>query len=272
MGQWSAENADAYSPHRVTAFTSTSTQTEGQSTTVSGSRSGFAAESGMMDGTEVGSSTMPATPARPPEIVTYSKGVQTDPIVKPGDEEDIEDSDGAEGNEDRPADGSNVADISRPFGRKKREKDEEIRTRLRREVEEELKATREAAREEESKNQFESDVAMRYPLRTLTNVELNAVTSSDDFLDFVDKSSKVIERALDEEYDILADYSVGGLNADGANGDYPASEEFRDIKEAVQFWDERQSKKRMISDIHFSPWVCLDIGLKTSELLNSSTC
>ncbi|KAI5279255.1 hypothetical protein KEM54_004254, partial [Ascosphaera aggregata] len=46
---------------------------------------------------------------------------------------------------------------------------------------------------------------------------------------------------------------MGGLDQAGENGDF-ANEKLRDIKEAVQFWDERQSKKRMISDVNFSPW------------------
>ena len=84
--------------------------------------------------------------------------------------------------------------------------------------------------------------------------ELNAVTSSDDFLDFVEKSSKVIERALDEEYDILADYELGGMNANDEEDDEYGNKR-RGIKEITQFYDERWSKKRTISDLSFSPKV-----------------
>ena len=82
---------------------------------------------------------------------------------------------------------------------------------------------------------------------------MKAVTSSNDFLDFVDRSAKVIERALDEEYDVLADYELGGVD-----GDMEEDEEHgkkRGIREVCQFWDERWSKKRMISDLSFSPKV-----------------
>jgi dynein intermediate chain, cytosolic len=65
----------------------------------------------------------------------------------------------------------------------------------------------------------------------------------------VERSSKVVERALDEDYDVLADY---GLVTDNA-GDEEISG--RRIKEVLQFYDERWSKKRMISDLHFSPKV-----------------
>jgi dynein intermediate chain len=100
---------------------------------------------------------------------------------------------------------------------------------------------------------------LRYPLRALTDDELNAVTSSNEFLDFVERSTKVIERALDEEYDILADYALGGIGAEeDDDDDYGTArgKKRRSIKEVAQFWDERWSKKRMISDISFSPKVC----------------
>lgn len=195
--------------------------------------------------TSVGTSTFSNfTPTAPkPEVVTYSKSVQTDSwLAQRGRSADARD-----GSDDE----SNSPTRAARQSRRERERDEEIRERLRKEIEEELKAHRELDQKEAM---LAAASSVRYPLRTLTNDELNAVTSSEDFLDFVDKSSKVIERALDEEYDVLTDYALGGLDNDAENGDF-ASEELRDIKESVQFWDERQSKKRMISDINFSPWV-----------------
>ncbi|KAI5305483.1 hypothetical protein KEM55_008974, partial [Ascosphaera atra] len=175
-----------------------------------------------------------------PEVVTYSKSVQTDPwLAQRGRSADAHD----DSDDDTPG-------RTKPLSRRERERDEEIRERLRKEIEDELKLHRELDQKEAL---LAAQSQLRYPLRTLTNDELNAVTSSDDFLDFVDKSSKVIERALDEEYDVLTDYALGSLDPNGENGDF-ANEELRDIKETIQFWDERQSKKRMISDINFSPW------------------
>lgn len=140
---------------------------------------------------------------------------------------------------------------SKRLSRKEREKDEEIRESLRKEIEAELQATNEEGDEEDALKSAQ----LRYPLRTLTSDELNAVTSSDDFLDFVDKSSKVIERALDEEYDVLADYALGGAGPDNEEDEEYWGKKQREIKEVAQFWDERWSKKRMISDISFSPKV-----------------
>jgi dynein intermediate chain len=134
------------------------------------------------------------------------------------------------------------------LSRRERERNDEIRERLRKEIEEELQAAQHLTENGAPSAQ------LRYPLRTLNDDELNAVTSSGDFLDFVERSSKVIERALDEEYDVLADYELGGVNADDEDEDEHGKRR-GGIKEVVQFYDERWSKKRMISDLSFSPKV-----------------
>lgn len=170
-------------------------------------------------------------PEPKPEVVTYSKGVQTDEL-KPSDSTESE-------NEENSA------------SKKDSERDEEILKKLRQEIEEELRATQQRADNDtgaETSN-------LRYPLRTLDDDELKAVTSSDDFLDFVERSAKVIERALDEEYDVLADYELGGVDGELEDDDEHGRKR-RGIREVCQFWDERWSKKRMISDLSFSPKVC----------------
>ncbi|KAL1963859.1 hypothetical protein VTN77DRAFT_7791 [Rasamsonia byssochlamydoides] len=177
-------------------------------------------------------------PEPKPETVTYSKGVQTDDLLQP-----------AAGSPDGPLDleEGETSPSSKRLSRRERERDEEIRERLRKEIEEELQATKQATQD----GPLAPSTQLRYPLRTLTEDELNAVTSSEEFLDFVERSSKVIERALDEEYDILADYEMG------VNGEEEEEDEYgkkrRGIKEVAQFWDERWSKKRQISDLSFSP-------------------
>lgn len=135
------------------------------------------------------------------------------------------------------------------LSRRERERDEEIREKLRKEIEEELQANKQFAED----GPVPQSTQLRFPLRTLTDDELNAVISSEDFLDFVDRSTKVIERALDEEYDVLADYEGGVNGEDDEEDEY--GKKRRGIKEVAQFWDERWSKKRMISDLSFSPKV-----------------
>ena len=82
------------------------------------------------------------------------------------------------------------------------------------------------------------------------------MTNSEDFLDFVERSSKVIEKALDQDYDVLADYALDGTNGIDEDEDegYGNSKgrKGRRIKQIAQFYDERWNKKRMISDLNFS--------------------
>ena len=167
------------------------------------------------------------------EIVTYSKSVQTE---QPLDDDDDD------------SDESTTTIAKKQFEKEKKEQEEIIRVKLRKEIEDELQAS----------SQRSSDgitaVAERYPLRTLSEDELKAVTSSDDFFDFVERSTKVIERALDEDYDVLVDYELGGLDGD-LNDDDERGKKKRSIKEVSQLWDERWSNKRMITDLSFSPKV-----------------
>lgn len=221
--QLSGENTEPLSPPVRAASQSIATQTEASGPAI----------------------PEPAAPAPEPkkETVTYSKAVQTDelPPLPPTI------TDGARDSEDAPSSPS-----SKRLSRRERERDEEIRERIRKEIEEELQAAQVDANGNAAAASSSSQ--LRYPLRTLNDDELNAVTSSDDFLDFVEKSSKVIERALDEEYDILADYELGGVNAEDEEDDEYGNKR-RGIKEVTQFYDERWSKKRTISDLSFSPKV-----------------
>ncbi|KAL2004949.1 hypothetical protein VTN00DRAFT_2799 [Thermoascus crustaceus] len=181
-------------------------------------------------------------PEPKPEILTYSKGVQTDEWKQPP--RDSGDGDMESGDDEF----QETSRANKRLSRRERERDEEIREKLRKEIEEELQATKQLTGD----GPVTQSTQLRFPLRTLTDDELNAVTSSEDFLDFVDRSSKVIERALDEEYDVLADYELGGVNGEEEEEDEYGKKR-RGIKEVAQFWDERWSKKRMISDLSFSP-------------------
>ena len=156
------------------------------------------------------------------------------------------------------------------LSRREREREEELRQNLRREVEEELNAIKEPA-----VNGIIGTAQAKYPARALTEEELNAVTSSEDFLDFVERSSKVIEKALDEDYDVLVDYGADDLKgvAEDEDEGYGNSraKKGRRIKEIMQFYDERWSRKRMISDIGYSPKVghaTLPRGLTEKNLVS----
>lgn len=186
-------------------------------------------------------------PKRDTEIITYSKGVQADIDWSPRKTR-------GPGESDSERDDSPTRSPRTPkrLSRRQKERDEEIRLQLKLEIEEEIKAAQKAA----EAGEVQTASGENYPFKTLSNEELTAVENSDDFIDFVERSTKVLERALDQQldYDILADYALGGAHVDEEDEGYGSSggKKGRRIKEIAQFWDERWSKKRMISDLGFS--------------------
>lgn len=184
---------------------------------------------------------LPASPKK--DVITYSKGVQTSddwspnkqkPVDQPvSDEEDL----------------FNSPRRRKRLSRRERDRDEDLRQNIRKEIEQELEALR------LSEQVADTDGKENFPARTLTNDELNAVTASDDFLDFIDRSTKVIERALDEEYDVLADYAMRGmvgLDDDDDEDGTTRTKKGRRIRQIHQFQDPRLTKGRMISDLDYS--------------------
>ncbi|KAL2414745.1 Cytoplasmic dynein 1 intermediate chain 2 [Exophiala dermatitidis] len=177
------------------------------------------------------------------EYITYSKGVQTEPYT----EDTVQAREGSDEDE--------LSQRSRKrLSKRDQEKDEEIRQALRREIEEEIKATFNQGSTNQSTSQ------QRFPLRNLTNNELNAVVSSPDFVAFVERSSKVIERALDmdDEYDLLADYTrtstLDDDDEDDTNNPYSRTgKKAHSLRESLQLFSDRYTRRRIVSDIQFSP-------------------
>ncbi|KAI2628325.1 cytoplasmic dynein-like protein 1 intermediate chain 2 [Xylaria nigripes] len=190
----------------------------------------------------------PPSPVK--EIYSYSKGVQTAeewslPTSRPRAFSELED-------DDLPAPGSSP---SKRWSRWGRGREEELRQNIRREIEEELQAAHELVAD----GVLQPNVlaTTNFPARALTAEELDAVTASEEFVDFVERSTKVIERALDmgNEYDILTDYSLQAhdIEDEDEQAGNTGGKGRRRVKEVVQFYDERWSKKRMVSSIDFSP-------------------
>jgi len=140
------------------------------------------------------------------------------------------------------------------LSRRERERDEELREQIRKEIEEEQKALQQLEAEAASAHAI---AAAQIPVRILTEEELNAVNASEDFLDFIERSTKYAERTLEEKYDVLADYASGAVEADDEDDGYGTArgKKGRRVREIAQFWDERWSKNRMISSLGFSPKV-----------------
>ncbi|KAH7086991.1 WD40-repeat-containing domain protein [Paraphoma chrysanthemicola] len=180
------------------------------------------------------------------EVITYSKGVQASIDWSPMKTR-------ATGGSDSERDESPTrSPKSKRLSRRQKERDEEIRAQLRKEIEEELKVAQQAVQD----GTLPASSDENFPFKTLSNEELTAVENSDEFIGFVERSTKVLERALDQQldYDIMADYALGGVDVDDEDEGYGSSggKKGRRIKEIAQFWDERWSKKRMISDLDFS--------------------
>ncbi|KAG9257942.1 WD40-repeat-containing domain protein [Emericellopsis atlantica] len=197
----------------------------------------------------------PPSPVK--EVFTYSKGVQTtEEWIGP----------------DRPRAHSGVSDIddipgttttpNKRLSRRERDREEELRQKIKEEIEEELRAAKEYITEG---TVGAPSASANFPSRDLTQEELSAVVQSDDFYDFLEQSTKVIERAFDQDtYDILTDYALHGQDVeedDDETGNTGGRGKHR-VKEVAQFFDERWSKMRMVSGIDFSP--------KFSELLLAS--
>ena len=211
-------------------------------------------------------STAQAQSVKKSPIDTYEKAVQTSDEWSQPRRRISAGSDSDSGYDASPAE---TLATTRAPSRKQREMEEELRQNLRREIEEELKAAQDL-----SLNGQDPFKPSKFPARGLSTEELNAVTSSDDFVDFVERSSKVIEKALDQDYDVLANYALDGLeDADEDEDETYGSLEGkrgRRIKQTSQFWDERWSKKRMISDLSFSPKVRLLPSFDDSNLTRNS--
>ncbi|TFK51665.1 WD40 repeat-like protein [Heliocybe sulcata] len=122
--------------------------------------------------------------------------------------------------------------------------EEEIRERILREKERELE---ERAREEELEEESSKlDKEIEQEIRELTEEEKLSVFTSPEFLDFVEQSSKIVERALNDNYDYIRDYTVGAeAGADDSEG--------KRVKRVCAFWDERYCKNRSVTDVDWSP-------------------
>lgn len=122
--------------------------------------------------------------------------------------------------------------------------EEEIRQRIMREKEVEAeKVARDKEFEEES---VKLDQEIEQEIRELTEDERASIFQAPEFLDFVEQSSKIVQRALNDNYDYIRDYSIGTEpGADDSEG--------KRVKKVCEFVDERYVKNRSITDVDWSP-------------------
>ncbi|KAH9479663.1 Cytoplasmic dynein 1 intermediate chain 1 [Psilocybe cubensis] len=120
----------------------------------------------------------------------------------------------------------------------------EIRQRIAKEKEIELeRVAREKELDEES---VKLDQEIEQEIRELSEEERASILAAPEFLEFVEQSSKIVQRALNDGYDYIRDYTVdaesGGDDSEGKR-----------VKRVCEFWDERYGKNRSITDIDWSP-------------------
>ncbi|KAG2224343.1 hypothetical protein INT45_006743 [Circinella minor] len=129
--------------------------------------------------------------------------------------------------------------------------EEEIRKEIMDEIEM-LEKEREAELEEERKR---AELEKVEEFQALSEDEKKLILASPEFLEFIDTSSKFVERALNETYDFMKDYTLGiDVDSDENSG--------KRVKFVCDFWDEKWSRNRSVTDVNWST--------KYPELLVSS--
>jgi dynein intermediate chain len=121
-----------------------------------------------------------------------------------------------------------------------------IEAEIRAKVAQEQEAERLRKDEEAFKRQEEElEREIEEGLRELTGEELNAIFGASEFASFVEKSSKIVERALTDNYDYLKDYTIP---------DDPSSsaDEGKRVRHFRSFWDESLCKGRSLTDLDWS--------------------
>ncbi|KAF8630746.1 hypothetical protein AX17_005341 [Amanita inopinata Kibby_2008] len=128
--------------------------------------------------------------------------------------------------------------------RPQEEYEKDFRHRVTRDSEAELdQLARDKELEEES---IKLEQEIEQEIRELTEEERASILSAPEFLEFVEMSSKIVQRALNDGYDYIRDYTVGTESG----GD---DSEGKRVKRICEFHDERYTKNRSITDVDWSP-------------------
>ncbi|KZP26626.1 WD40 repeat-like protein [Athelia psychrophila] len=120
--------------------------------------------------------------------------------------------------------------------------EEDLRERVMRDLESE-RVARDKEIDEES---VQLDKEIEQEIRELTEEERASILAAPEFFDFVDQSSKFIQRALNDNYDAIRDYTIGAQSGtDDSEG--------KRVKLVCAFSDEKTGKNRSITDVDWSP-------------------
>lgn len=169
-------------------------------------------------------------PSRPK--VTYDKSIQTTPSLFP-----LSPSTGTSTTPDDPNPNSKAGGAGR-------ENSDEMRARIIAELEEErIKLDAEIEMEKRAA-QVENEALIKAGLSAPV---LSSVLSSPPFLDFLESSSKIVQRALGDSYDYLRDYSIG--TAEEGEGETSGAK----VRLLGAWYEESWGKGRSVTGVDWSP-------------------
>ncbi|CCA71366.1 related to dynein intermediate chain 1, cytosolic [Serendipita indica DSM 11827] len=123
---------------------------------------------------------------------------------------------------------------------------EELRQQLRAEYEQAQIQQQQQREKELEEEAARLDQEIEQEIRELTEEERATIFAAPEFFNFVEQSSKIIQRALNDNYDYTRDYTVGAQTGEDES-------EGKRVKKVCAFWDERWCKNRSITDIDWSP-------------------
>ncbi|KAK4705886.1 hypothetical protein P7C70_g322, partial [Phenoliferia sp. Uapishka_3] len=149
---------------------------------------------------------------------------------------------------------SSSSDPNTTAGGVGRETAEEMRSRIVLELEEERRKLDLEIEEEKKKAEEELEEERK---KGLDESALSSVLASPPFLDFLNSSSKIVQRALSDSYDYLRDYTVSsvedGKGEDGAR-----------VRLLGSWYEERWGRGRSVTGVEWSP-KAVPIPVKSSS-------
>lgn len=198
--------------------------------------------------------TLPAPPATPPPIkprIVYDKAIQTSAELDPASSSTTAAVGGTTSSSSRTANSSGTStsglgvEAASSTGGAGRETAEELRARIVAELEaERQRLDAEIALEKRlAEEQLEAERA-----RGLSGEQLSSVLASPGFVEFLEQSTKVVQRALSDPYDYLRDYSIN------ADEDAAAAEGKKARVRLLGAWQDQQwGRGRSVTSVDWSP-------------------
>eukprot|EP00048_Salpingoeca_helianthica_P015098 m.225045 g.225045 ORF g.225045 m.225045 type:complete len:597 (-) comp16604_c0_seq1:186-1976(-) len=154
----------------------------------------------------------------PTEVVSYAKSIQTDPLPELA----------------REAAAAKGPDAEEEEAEKKRQEAEKKR-------QEEEKKRRDEERALRAKEQQEEEKPTIMPIE-----KANDILNSPEFLQFFDRSTKLVERTLNEKYDVAIDYAA----TDNEEDEGLTSES---VRQSAEFYHTHWSANRAVTALDWSP-------------------